>query len=187
MILENKGISDFYILGKKLSFSIPFFVDMNKIFEDFVTRMFKDYHEDNVRVLPQAGQKAWNIKESKSGIKMIPDIVLESKNEITIIDVKYKDGLDISDLYQIGFYIHEYRNKNKNQQIERAFAILPKFSKEFQDQKIFQAVKSKIKIHAKYISIEEFLDLIKRNDVNELKEKIKNELINPNSDMLTYK
>jgi len=178
MILENKGISDFYVLGKKSSFSIPFFVDMNKIFEDFVTRMFKDYHENNVRVVPQAGQKAWKVKESKSGIKMIPDIVLENKNEITIIDVKYKDGLKISDLYQIGFYIHEYRSKNKNQHIDKAFAILPKFSKELQDQKTFEAEKSGVKIHAKYISIEEFLDLIKRNDVKELKEKIKKSLLN---------
>jgi len=42
-ILENEGISDFYEHDKKSPFSIPFFVDMNKIFEDFVTRYSKNF------------------------------------------------------------------------------------------------------------------------------------------------
>ena len=42
-ILDNKGMSDFYEHGKKLSFSIPFVIDMIKIFENFITRIFRDY------------------------------------------------------------------------------------------------------------------------------------------------
>jgi 5-methylcytosine-specific restriction enzyme subunit McrC len=182
MIMENKGISDFYHHGIESSFSIPFFVDMNKIFEDFVTRIFNDYYGDDETILSQAKQKAWNVNETNRGIKMIPDIVLENKKrEITIIDVKYKDKLHVSDLYQIGFYIHEYTSKNKDQDIKKAYAILPKLSEKSDEQKSFEAAKSGIKIHAKFISINDYLKLIREGKGLDIKNKIEEEIIKINT------
>ena len=126
IILENIGISDFY--HGKIPFSIPFFVDMNVIFEDFVTRLFEKYHEDDVTA--QATQKAWNIDEGDSRKNMRPDIILrnDKKRTMTIVDVKYKEELKESDLYQIGFYIHEYKDEYKEQKQGNAYAILPTYS-----------------------------------------------------------
>jgi 5-methylcytosine-specific restriction enzyme subunit McrC len=180
MIRENKGISDFYHHGEESSFSIPFFVDMNKIFEDFVTRLFSKYFDDDEEIIPQAKQKAWNVNESnRGGVSMIPDIVLKNKrNEITIIDAKYKKKLEVSDLYQIGFYIHEYASENKLQEIKKAYAILPKYFEGADDQKNFEATKSKIKIHAKFISINDYLKLIKGDNAkNAIKDKIEQEIL----------
>ena len=44
---------------------------------------------------------------------MRPDIIIQEGNEIKeIIDVKYKmPGVSTGDLYQIGFYMHEYGKK----------------------------------------------------------------------------
>ncbi len=178
MIRENKGISDFYHHGKESSFSIPFFVDMNKIFEDFVTRLFGEYYDEEIT--PQAKQKAWNVNESnRGGVSMIPDIVLKNEiDEITIIDAKYKEKLSVADLYQIGFYIHEYTSKNEQQKVKKAYAILPKYYEDADDQKNFEATKSKIKIHAKFISIDEYLELIRGNNAKfNIKDKIEKEII----------
>jgi len=181
MILENKGISDFYNDEGNQSFSVPFFVDMNKVFEDFVTKLFKVYYFD--KIFSQRRQKAWDVQDSKNQIKMIPDIILENKNkEITIIDVKYKDKLNVNDLYQIGFYIHEYTSKNKKQKIKKAYAILPKFLKTSPTQNNYQATKSKIKIHAKFISIDDYIQLInKPNSKQKIIDKISNEMLNDGS------
>ncbi len=181
MIMENKGISDFYQFGTESSFSIPFFVDMNKVFEDFVTRLFTEYYSDDEEIIPQAKQKAWNVNESnRGGVSMIPDIVLKNKKgEITIIDAKYKSKLEVEDLYQIGFYIHEYTSKNTQQIIKKAYAILPKFYEDADNQKNFEATKSKIKIYAKFISVNNYLELIKNND-QKIKNKIKEEIIDIN-------
>jgi len=176
-ILENKGISDFYEHDKKSSLSIPFFVDMNKIFEDFITRIFQDYHGVGISVRNQARQRAWIVSGSKiSGREMRPDIVLDDsiKKKTTIIDVKYKinEKFSMSDLYQIGFYIHEYKGHG-GEQIKEAFAILPKSSEKLNHQNTFEAEKSKIKIYLKYVSMDEFLRLIKRKECDRgLKEKI---------------
>lgn len=178
MIIENKGISDFYNDKENQSFSVPFFVDMNKVFEDFVTKLFEVYYFD--KLFSQRKQKAWDVQDAKN-IKMIPDIILENKNkEITIIDVKYKEKLSVNDLYQIGFYIHEYTSQNKQQIIKKAYAILPKFYESADNQKNFEATKSEIKIYAKFISINDYLELIKNND-KEIKNKIQEEIIDINS------
>ena len=184
-ILEGKGISDFYKHDKKSSFSIPFFVDMNKIFEDFITRIFQDYSDVGVEVRNQARKKAWIVFGSKiSEREMRPDIVLDDsiKKKTTIIDVKYKinEKFAVSDLYQIGFYIHEYKSK-WNEPLKEAFAILPQYSAELNKiQNTFEANQSRIKIHLKYVSLDEFLKLLKEKDCDEgIKEKIM-ELTKPN-------
>jgi len=178
MIIENKGISDFYNDMGNQSFSRPFFVDMNKVFEDFVTKLFEVYYHD--KLFAQKRQKAWIIDDTKENIKMIPDIILQNKDkEITIIDVKYKEKLGYDDLYQIGFYIHEYTSKKKEQEIKEAYAILPNFAETSSIQKNYQATKSKIKIHAKFISMDEYIQLIsKPNSRKNIVNKIQAEILN---------
>jgi len=178
MIIENKGISDFYENKENQSFSVPFFVDMNKVFEKFVTKLFEVYYHD--KIFTQKKQNAWIIDDTKQNIKMIPDIILQNKHkEITIIDVKYKDKLSVNDLYQIGFYIHEYTSEKKEQEIKEAYAILPNFLETQNMQKSYQATKSKIKIYAKFISIDDYIQLItKPNSRKNIVNKIQTEILN---------
>lgn len=156
LIKENSGISDFY--SQKISYSIPFFVNMNEIFEKFVTKLFLDFFNSGT-VYAQKTQKAWNI-DDKGSIKIRPDIILkDSKNKsITIIDAKYKDRLYESDLYQIGFYIHEYRDPHYTG--DEAYAILPKYYAEKSEKREYVATKSKIKIHARYLDVNHFIQKI---------------------------
>jgi 5-methylcytosine-specific restriction enzyme subunit McrC len=175
IILENTGISDFY--HGALPFSIPFFVNMNKVFEDFVTRLFEKYHEDDISA--QKTQKAWDIDEFESKKFMRPDIILrnEKKKQTTIIDAKYKEKLSEDNLYQIGFYIHEYRDKYFDKNRQHAFAILPEYSNKLKSNHIFEASKSKIQIHERHISIDKFLELIKENNEEQLKSEVSKILI----------
>lgn len=174
LLLENTGISDFY--HKDTPFSIPFFVNMNTIFEEFVTRLFDTYHSDDVT--PQSVQKAWEIDDD-SGKTMRPDIILRNNIEhsLTIIDIKYKEKLDLSDLYQIGFYIHEYRDKYLTQHDHEAFAILPQYPDDSTKSHDFKAIKSGIKIHEKHLIVNDFVKLIKEDNSDILKTEISKLLV----------
>ena len=109
----------------------PFFVDMNKKFEEFVTKLFRDYYVGEGKVKEQRPQKAWKVDEDMDK-KMYPDIIIINRKDekvTKIIDVKYKPKLYESDLYQIGFYIHEYGMESQ-EPLDEAFAILPRYSDE---------------------------------------------------------
>ena len=168
LLKENSGLSDFY--HGNVSYAVPFFLDMNKIFEGFVTKLLENYMDE--KVLAQRSENAWRIDGGKP-IKMIPDILLFDKGTRkinAIIDVKYKDHLENSDLYQIGFYINEYGKTSFES--DEAFAILP------QDTSMHNSIEytadtSKIKIHARFLSIEEFINLINHGDFEIIKSKLK--------------
>lgn len=126
IILESSGVSDFYLGSRHIISS--FFVDMNEIFEKFVFKLFEEfYHPSRFRVMEQKKHWAWKIDFSrKKSIRT--DILLQDKknhNEKTVIDTKYKFELKELDLYQIGFYIHEYAPKDTIS-IKKGYAILPK-------------------------------------------------------------
>ena len=158
LIKENVSISDIY--EGNTSFAIPFFLDMNKIFEDFVTKLLQEYYS-GLFVDVQIRKRAWVYGNKKHD--MIPDLLLtdENKKIKKIIDVKYKDELLISDLYQIGFYISEYSFKYKFG--EEAFAILPEFEGTTRVDK-YTATESQIKINVRYISILDIIEQIKNDD-----------------------
>lgn len=126
ILIESSGITNFYF-GKKHIIS-SFFVDMNEIFEKFVFRIFEEfYHPDKFKVLEQKKHWAWKIDLSKRK-SIRTDILLEDRHDLDkkiVIDTKYKSKLKESDLYQIGFYIHEYASHNKNNK-KFGYAILPK-------------------------------------------------------------
>ena len=89
------------------------------------------------------------------------------------------EKLKESDLYQIGFYIHEYKDVYKEEKRGKAYAILPTYNETSQSHHSYEATKSKIKIYEKHISIDDFVELIKNNKENKLREKL-TELLNPN-------
>ena len=172
LILENVGISDFY--HTQIPFSIPFFVNMNDVFEDFVTLLFQKYGDSEVD--PQATQKAWNVDEITAKM-MKPDIILRKNNSLTIVDVKYKPKLSPSDLYQIGFYIHEYRDKNRDPKDNEAYAIMPKYPDNSKTPHTYVATETGITIYEKYICLNDLIDFIENEKTEELKSKISKILV----------
>ena len=170
LVWEHSGISDF--LDAHSSFIQPFFVNMNKKFERFVERLFKKYHGKGEDVHAQMTDDAWYIDDGRKK-KMIPDIVLmDGEKLVEIIDVKYKSILYESDLYQIGFYLHEYGRNSSQTPLEKGFAVLPKYEviqkdgekTSYEQESIYTATKSKIKIHEKRINVDKILELLKKNE-----------------------
>ena len=138
-------------------------------------RLFKENHgQDNVHA--QRAKHGWDDTEGR-GKKIIPDIVLmEGETVKEIIDVKYKPTLYEDDLYQIGFYLHEYTVDDSQTPLKKGFAVLP----EYEDDKkimhnktsIFTATRSRIEIHEKRINVDKILGIIGDKKKNESERKI---------------
>ena len=105
---------------------------------------------------------------------MRPDITLWSGDICKeIIDVKYKTK-DISsgDLYQLGFYMHEFgKNNPHEEEIEFSFVITPEFKKAASGE--YVAVKTEKKVYVKRINVEAILKLIKNKEDEELERQVK--------------
>ena len=170
-IIEESGIGDIY-KGEE-SHVVPVFYDMNKLFETFVQNLFKKYLK-SFKVETQHSEKAWIGKGDLGSRKMRPDITLWSGDICKeIIDVKYKTK-DISsgDLYQLGFYMHEFgKNNPHEEEIEFSFVITPEFKKAASGE--YVAVKTEKKVYVKRINVEAILELIKNKKDEELKTIVK--------------
>ena len=183
LVWEHSGISDFF--HGNYSLIPPIFVDMNEKFEDFVQNLFLKHHGQGEHVHTQKTKPGWDIDTGGTrGIR--PDIVLKDvkRNEIKIIDVKYKKELLDSDRYQIGFYLHEYSDQKRTE----GFAILPEYGEtkdrcgfgncpkhqKYYETRIFTATKTKIQIHEKRINVDEILKSIKNPIESERKKALKN-------------
>jgi len=178
LVIEKSGISDIY--HGDYSLIMPFFVDMNRRFEQFVEKLFADYYDEEVKIRTQRSEKAWEVDESKDK-KMRPDIIILRKIDgkiIKIIDTKYKPDLVESDLYQIGFYMHEYGVDQE--QLEEAFAILPRYLDE-KNGKIrdntkndnYTAVKSRKTIRLRRLDVDECVQAIKDGNEDKLRDIVK--------------
>ena len=142
-IIDKSGIDDIY-RGDN-SYVVPVFYDMNVLFEQFVQNLFKYYYQEKkLRVETQFKKKAWEGEGNLGPRRMIPDITIWDGDICKhIIDVKYKTkDISTGDLYQLGFYIHEFSKLNDNVEsnlgihqddrdgkIEHAIAITPEFPK----------------------------------------------------------
>ena len=174
LIIENSGISDIY--HGDYSLVKPFFVDMNKKFEGFVTQLFRDYYIGEGKVKEQRPQKAWKVDEDMDK-KMYPDIIIMNMKDekvTKIIDVKYKPKLYESDLYQIGFYIHEYGMESQ-EPLDEAFAILPRYSDEKNGEirdntkdDNYEAIRSEKTIRLRRINVHKLLELIRKEKKEDL-------------------
>lgn len=134
-----------------------FFVDMNEVFERFVARLFEEHHPCEAEF--QKSRHAWSAEEG--GKKYIrTDILLDSK---LVVDSKYKKELSPGDLYQIGFYIHEYRQK-------QGYAILPECAGAQEDDIISE--RERITVSVRTINVDDALRLLYAKEHEKLQEMV---------------
>ena len=170
-LIEHEGIGDIYSGEHSV---VPIFYDMNREFENFVGNLFSKYYEKPNWVKIQTGEPAWNTP-GEGTRSMRPDIIIQDeKGDVkNIIDVKYKNkGLTTGDLYQLGFYMHEYGKKMKDKELDDAFAILPK-SNSLSD-KTYTSTRKEKTVHQKILDVNNCLELIKENNVTELQIMVNN-------------
>ena len=120
MFLRSLAVNDLYSPGAGESFA--FLLDMNALFEDFVTRLLVDaFRFTDVRVRPQARDRTL-IRDGRTGkpyAAVIPDILLERSGpprRRVPVDAKYKlydeRKVDQADIYQTFFYAWAYHERD---------------------------------------------------------------------------
>ena len=160
LIFDELGVLDFY--KHETSHIFPVFINMNDLFEMYVVKLLKDYinnHKFMIESEPDTNKKVWestNLENQK--IKSIePDIIIYSrkpKKEVSIVaDVKYllSEKVEESQLYQITFYLHEFKQ-------QKGFALIP--DSDQSDEINWKSINQGISIHLKKIPIDPILDII---------------------------
>ena len=152
LILEASGFRE-YRKEKRIKIK-PFFINMDEVFAKFVERLIRFYYSNafNYNVKAQKTTEAWQSDRFKDK-NMRTDILVSDSNDQTkkfILDTKYKDELSSGDRYQIGFYIHEFKQKEGT-------ALLPEFNVDKDE--ILTSEKGII-INVKHIDINKILDII---------------------------
>jgi 5-methylcytosine-specific restriction enzyme subunit McrC len=120
LLLERLGINDLYATG--LGQSFVFLIDMNRLFERFVTRLLTDtLMPHGVHVLPQHRTPSIIVDEdlSTTYARVIPDLLLKlPTGQHVPADVKYKRyddrRVDPSDVYQAFMYAFAYADPSKD-------------------------------------------------------------------------
>ena len=167
-LIEQEGVGNIYSGERSV---VPIFYNMNNEFERFVENLFLKYYEMPSWVKTQSSAISWN-REIRGSRRMRPDIIIQddSGNVKHIIDTKYKDHeLSPGDLYQIGFYMHEY---GKNNELDDAFAILPE-SDNVSDE-TYTSTKKKKNVHQRTLNVVGCLEMIKENDEDGLRNVVRN-------------
>lgn len=167
-LIEQEGVGNIYSGERSV---VPIFYNMNNEFERFVENLFLKYYEIPSWVKTQSSAISWN-REIRGSRRMRPDIIIQddSGNVKHIIDTKYKDHeLSPGDLYQIGFYMHEY---GKNNELDDAFAILPE-SDNVSDE-TYTSTKKKKNVHQRTLNVVKCLEMIKENDEDGLRNVVRN-------------
>jgi 5-methylcytosine-specific restriction enzyme subunit McrC len=93
-----------------------FIVDMNKLYEDFLTAMIKDVVSERMKKYAVVGQANIRSLERNGGILTKPDILIRSradKETAVIIDAKYKKSPTNDDFYQVVAYSLAIPNAKK--------------------------------------------------------------------------
>lgn len=116
LLLEQLGIRDLYSRSQLTSFT--FLLDMNDLFERFVTRLLSDALEGSgVTVEAQAKRRSVVVHEAtgKPYKAIIPDFVLSHPGEFQLPgDAKYKlydnRSLDPADVYQAFIYSYAFHD-----------------------------------------------------------------------------
>ena len=166
-VIQESGIDDIY-KGND-SYIVPVFYDMNELFETFIQKIFLNCLKG---VKTQHSKKAWEGKGELGPRRMKPDITIwESKICKQIIDVKYKTkNISSGDLYQLGFYMHEFGKNNPNEEsIPHAFALTPEFENAGSGSYTSSTGK---KVFVKRINVQACLELIKSKNFEELKKQV---------------
>ena len=168
-LIEQEGVGNIYSGERSV---VPIFYNMDNEFERFIGNLFLKYYETpNWVNTDKTTDTAWD-REIEGKKNMRPDIIIEDDdgNVKQIIDVKYKDhDLTPGDLYQIGFYMHEY---GKNNELDDAFAILPE-SDNVSDE-TYTSTKKKKNVHQRTLNVVKCLEMIKENDEDGLRNVVRN-------------
>ena len=168
LLIEQEGVGNIYSGERSV---VPIFYNMNNEFERFVENLFLKYYEKPSWVKTQSSTISWN-REIRGSRRMRPDIIIQddSGNVKHIIDTKYKDHeLSPGDLYQIGFYMHEY---GKNNELDHAFAILPE-SDNVSDES-YTSTRKKKNVHQRTLNVVKCLEMIKENNEEGLRNVVRN-------------
>jgi len=118
--IERLGVADLFAPGGGRSFA--FLLDMNVLFEQFVTRFLEDsFAGSTVRVLAQRRDRSLILNEAtwRPYAAVIPDVLLERNDDgvrrRVPVDAKYKlydeRKIDPADVYQVFFYAYAYAHK----------------------------------------------------------------------------
>lgn len=183
IIIESLGVSDIY-KGKNSS-CYGLLIDMNELFELFVSRLFTEFLPSNYKVKSQIKITDAIVDKNKNRYRDIkPDIYIENKEtkQVTIIDTKNKNygskKVLNEDIYQLSFYgmyFYDMFRETANISI-----IYPKYEENLnQDNKIYlntyKSLDENIYLNVKGIDICEFLVLLK--DKRENRELIQQRLV----------
>jgi 5-methylcytosine-specific restriction enzyme subunit McrC len=116
LVLEGLGIEDLYAGGSHRTFA--FLLDMNRLFEDFVTRWLAALlRGTHYRSIAQRRDRTilWNADLNRPYAKVIPDLVVERKDKpgrFLPLDAKYKlyeeRRISPADIYQTFMYAYAY-------------------------------------------------------------------------------
>ena len=166
LILESSGIVDLFSDRRHIVNS--FFIDMNTIFEKFVFILFRESFQDEFHVSEQKKKKVWNIDDERTK-SIRTDILLEGikSSKKIVIDTKYKDDISDSDLYQIGFYVHEYSQKGLELERKRGYAVLPTRKNEPELKKsTYISEKQRIAVVKSFFNIDKAVSLLYSQEPN---------------------
>jgi len=135
LLLRRLAVRDLFTRGGTRSFA--FLLDMNQLFEAFVTQLVADTLGSlGIHVHAQRRDRSIVIDEStqRGYSAIIPDLLLEGRSEgQTIrlpIDAKYKlydqRKIDPGDVYQTFFYAFAYANESVGRRPARAVILYPR-------------------------------------------------------------
>jgi 5-methylcytosine-specific restriction enzyme subunit McrC len=155
IILQNYFIRS-TSAGESIGFN--FIVNMNKVYEDFITKLIEEVIEENSSEYVIERQEQFNSLDREGTIKIRPDVIVQKKNPVEypyIIDAKYKKQESNSDYFQVLAYALAFPTTTD------CYLIYP------QDENIdslpltidarkFGNIRNDIKLHA--ITIDLFLD-----------------------------
>ncbi len=131
LLLEGMAVSDLYAPGPSHSFA--FLIDMDVVFEQFVTQLLRDeFAGSDVRVRAQVQDSSliFNDRTGRPYASLRPDVVLEREVAGVVrrlpVDAKYKlydqRKVDGGDLYQTLLYGQAYQ---QNDRLGDAFLLYP--------------------------------------------------------------
>ena len=166
LIVDNTQITDLY--EQKLRFINSFFIDMNRVFEKFVTKLFVEHYPFQKDIQLEYISWTSNLKKPTTSK---PDILVKEDDGETIhaiIDVKYKKDIVAEDLYQMEHYMHDHKKKE-------AHMILPEFGTSESD--VYASKKQEIRIKIRHIDIDGMLKLINNKDNGAKNPQIENLLL----------
>ena len=169
IIVQNIGISDFY--EQKTSFVNSFFVDMNWVFEEFFSKLVKQYYP-----LPskeQVIERSWisTLGYTKANE---PDILIYEENGKDIkyiLDTKYKDSFNEDGTPKIKTEdVRQLLDYMTHQGKTEGYLIYPKTKKSKPDE--WKAENRDFTVKTRYIDIDKAVDLIYLRDSKTSKEEI---------------